>query len=145
MAVSHRGAISFGLVKVLVRHDNILVNIPASVGISVSNFSFVPVTVLAIATLFSSFIVLRSNSNALSPLASGMANTMVKDFEPSLYKYEYQVKLREIIEQKIAGKDIKASAPEVQVNAIDIKVTDLTLTERKALLQKAIKSEDGRN
>jgi non-homologous end joining protein Ku len=70
---------------------------------------------------------------------------MVKDFEPSLYKYEYQVKLREIIEQKIAGKDIKASAPEVQVNAIDIKVTDLTLTERKALLQKAIKSEDGRN
>lgn len=75
MAVSHRGAISFGLVKVLVRHDNILVNIPASVGISVSNFSFVPVTVLAIATLFSSFIALRSNSNALSPPASGMANT----------------------------------------------------------------------
>jgi DNA end-binding protein Ku len=45
---------------------------------------------------------------------------MVKDFEASLYKDEYQVKLREIIEQKIAGKDIKASAPEVQVNAIDI-------------------------
>ena len=45
---------------------------------------------------------------------------MVKDFEPSLYKDEYQVKLREIIEQKIAGKDITASAPEVQVNAIDI-------------------------
>ena len=53
-------------------------------------------------------------------MAKTLINTMVKDFEPSLYKDEYQVKLREIIEQKIAGKDIKASAPEVQVNAIDI-------------------------
>lgn len=40
--------------------------------------------------------------------------------EPSLYKDEYQVKLREIVEQKIAGKDITASASEVQVNVIDI-------------------------
>ena len=53
-------------------------------------------------------------------MAKTLINTMVKDFDPSLYKDEYQVKLREIIEQKIAGKDIKASAPEVQVNAIDI-------------------------
>lgn len=45
---------------------------------------------------------------------------MVKDFEPSLYKDEYQFKLREIIEQKIAGKDIVASTPDVQVNVIDI-------------------------
>ena len=53
-------------------------------------------------------------------MAKTLINTMVKDFEPSLYKDEYQVKLREIIEQKIAGKDITTSAPEVQVNAIDI-------------------------
>lgn len=53
-------------------------------------------------------------------MAKTLINTMVKDFEPNLYKDEYQVKLREIIEQKIAGKDITASAPEVQVNAIDI-------------------------
>ena len=39
---------------------------------------------------------------------------------PEVNEDEYQVKLREIIEQKIAGKDITASAPEVQVNAIDI-------------------------
>jgi len=53
-------------------------------------------------------------------MAKTLINAMVKDFEPSLYKDEYQVKLREIIEQKIAGEDITASAPEVQVNAIDI-------------------------
>lgn len=53
-------------------------------------------------------------------MARMLINTMVKDFEPSLYKDEYQVRLREIIEQKIAGKDIVASAPDVQVNVIDI-------------------------
>lgn len=53
-------------------------------------------------------------------MAKTLINTMVKDFEPSLYKDEYQVKLREIIEQKIAGKDIVASTPNVQVNVIDI-------------------------
>lgn len=41
---------------------------------------------------------------------------MVKDFEPNLYKDEYQVRLREIIEQKIAGKDIVASSPEIKDN-----------------------------
>ncbi len=55
-------------------------------------------------------------------MAKTLINTMVKDFEPSLYKDEYQFKLREIIEQKIAGKDIVASTPDVQVNVIDIKV-----------------------
>ena len=39
-------------------------------------------------------------------MAKTLINTMVKDFEPSLYKDEYQVKLREIIEQKISGKDV---------------------------------------
>jgi probable DNA repair protein cphy_1728 len=53
-------------------------------------------------------------------MAKTLINTMVKDFEPSLYKDEYQFKLREIIEQKIAGKDIVASTPDVQVNVIDI-------------------------
>ena len=53
-------------------------------------------------------------------MAKTLINTMVKDFEPSLYKDEYQVKLREIIEQKIAGKDVTVSSPDVQVNVIDI-------------------------
>ena len=53
-------------------------------------------------------------------MAKTLINTMVKDFEPNLYKDEYQVKLREIIEQKIAGKDIVASSPEIKVTAIDI-------------------------
>lgn len=53
-------------------------------------------------------------------MAKTLINTMVKDFEPSLYKDEYQVKLREIIEQKISGKDVTVSSPDVQVNVIDI-------------------------
>lgn len=53
-------------------------------------------------------------------MAKTLINTMVKNFEPSLYKDEYQVRLREIIEQKSAGKDIVASTPDVQVNVIDI-------------------------
>mgnify|MGYP001066847243 CR=1 FL=1 len=46
MAVSHRGAISFGLVKVLVRHNNILVKTTtdltvksAALGLDVSAFA----------------------------------------------------------------------------------------------------------
>lgn len=53
-------------------------------------------------------------------MAKTLINSMVKDFEPNLYKDEYQVRLREIIEQKIAGKDIVASSPEIKVTAIDI-------------------------
>lgn len=53
-------------------------------------------------------------------MAKTLINSMVKDFEPNLYKDEYQVRLREIIEQKIAGKDIVAPSPEIKVTAIDI-------------------------
>lgn len=59
-------------------------------------------------------------SEAELTMAKTLINSMVKDFEPNLYKDEYQVKLREIIEQKIAGKDIVASSPEIKVTAIDI-------------------------
>lgn len=53
-------------------------------------------------------------------MAKTLINSMAKEFEPSLYKDEYQEKLKEIIEQKIAGKEITVSEPEIKVNAIDI-------------------------
>ena len=53
-------------------------------------------------------------------MAKMLINSMIKEFEPSLYKDEYQARLREVIEQKIAGKEIVAAAPDVQVNVIDI-------------------------
>ena len=53
-------------------------------------------------------------------MAKTLINTMVKDFDPSLYRDEYQVRLREIVEQKIAGKNVAAPSLDVQVNVIDI-------------------------
>ncbi len=53
-------------------------------------------------------------------MAKTLINAMVKDFEPDLYKDEYQVRLKEIIEQKISGKEIVAASPEIRITAIDI-------------------------
>ena len=53
-------------------------------------------------------------------MAKMLINSMIKEFDPSLYKDEYRARLREVIEQKIAGKEIVAATPDVQVNVIDI-------------------------
>ena len=149
MAVSHRGAISFGLVHIpvglytatqdndihfnqLCREDGSRIKykkVCASCGKEVSAKDIVK----GFEYDKDKFVIMTDevkqapkepvhpevNETELT-MAKTLINTMVKDFEPSLYKDEYQVKLREIIEQKIAGKDITTSAPEVQVNAIDI-------------------------
>ena len=41
-------------------------------------------------------------------------------FDPEAYHDEYQVKLRKLIEDKIAGKDIVATSEENNVNVIDL-------------------------
>ena len=41
-------------------------------------------------------------------------------FNPSEYKDEFQVKLRELIESKIAGKEIVATVPQPQSNVINL-------------------------
>ena len=45
---------------------------------------------------------------------------MVKAFEPALYHDAYQVRLREIIEAKIQGKEIVAAKEESQASIINI-------------------------
>ena len=69
-------------------------------------------------------------------MAKTLINTMVKDFDPNLYKDEYQGRLREIIEMKIAGKEVVASSPEVKVTAIDIMEA-----LKQSLAQAGVKSE----
>ncbi|MBZ9624092.1 Ku protein [Clostridium sp. FP2] len=53
-------------------------------------------------------------------MAKALINSMVSPFNPSEYKDEYQIKLRELLETKIAGKDIVASKSEAPSNIINL-------------------------
>jgi len=53
-------------------------------------------------------------------MAKALINSMITPFEPSKYNDEYQVKLRELLETKIAGKDIVASKSETPTNVINL-------------------------
>lgn len=53
-------------------------------------------------------------------MAKKLIASMDTAFSPSQYKDEYQVRLRELIEQKIAGKEIIAATSEPQNNVIDL-------------------------
>lgn len=53
-------------------------------------------------------------------MAKLLINSMDTPFDPSKYKDEYQVKLRELIEAKISGKEVVASQPESAGKVIDL-------------------------
>ncbi|WP_291635885.1 Ku protein [Clostridium sp.] len=53
-------------------------------------------------------------------MAKALINSMITPFEPAKYKDEYQVKLRDLLETKIAGKDIVASKSEAPGNVINL-------------------------
>ena len=53
-------------------------------------------------------------------MAKQLVESMVENFDPSLYVDEYQVRLKEIIEDKIAGKEIVSAAPVNKTNVIDL-------------------------
>jgi len=53
-------------------------------------------------------------------MANALINSMVTPFNPVEYKDEYQVKLRELLETKIAGKEIVASKSEAPSNIINL-------------------------
>lgn len=53
-------------------------------------------------------------------MAKTLINSMDTPFNPAVYKDEFQVKLRELIESKIAGKEIVATTPEPQGNVINL-------------------------
>jgi len=53
-------------------------------------------------------------------MAKALINSMINPFNPSEYKDEYQVKLRELLETKIAGKEIVAIQSEAPSNVINL-------------------------
>lgn len=53
-------------------------------------------------------------------MAKTLVNSMVQAFEPELYKDEYQERLRQIIEDKIAGKEIVQAPENKPDNVINI-------------------------
>lgn len=53
-------------------------------------------------------------------MAKTLINSMDTPFDPSQYKDEYQIKLRQLIETKIAGQEIVAPKAEKQENVIDL-------------------------
>lgn len=59
-------------------------------------------------------------SEAELSMAKTLINSMDTPFNPSEYKDEYQIKLKELLESKIAGKDIVSPKPENQGNIINL-------------------------
>jgi DNA end-binding protein Ku len=53
-------------------------------------------------------------------MAKTLIRSMAKPFEPGLYKDEYQNRLRDLIQKKIAGKEIVAAKEEAPSNVIDL-------------------------
>ena len=74
-------------------------------------------------------------------MAKQLIQSMVQEFDPSLYEDEYQVRLKEIIEDKIAGKDIVSATPEKKTNVIDLmEALQASVKEEKSKKPKAKKS-----
>jgi len=68
-------------------------------------------------------------------MAKTLINSLNKEFQPELYHDEYQIRLREIIEDKIAGKEI------VQSQETDVyEITDLMDALKKSIEQQQRKS-----
>ncbi|MEZ4357383.1 MAG: Ku protein [Eubacteriales bacterium] len=53
-------------------------------------------------------------------MAKELIKTIDKPFEPEVYKDEYQSRLRELIQAKIAGKEISVPKPKKQDNVINL-------------------------
>lgn len=138
MAVSHKGAISFGLVHIPVAFEllraamkqenkvaiakNVMGNsetllciIPSEEGILVEKMFYSD----EIKEIPKSYAKPDLNESELT-MAKTLISSMVKPFEPELYKDEYQERLRKLIEDKISGKEIIAAKEDERGNVIDL-------------------------
>ena len=59
-------------------------------------------------------------SDAELNMAKTLISSMNTPFQPEEYQDEFQAKLRELLETKIAGKEVVAAAPEKHGNVIDL-------------------------
>jgi DNA end-binding protein Ku len=69
-------------------------------------------------------------------MAKLLINSMDTPFDPSKYKDEYQVRLRELIEAKISGKEVVAAEPKSAGKVIDL------MEALKASVDKAKKDKE---
>jgi len=69
-------------------------------------------------------------------MAKTLISSMDTPFDPSKYKDEYQVRLRELIETKISGKEIVAAEPDSAAKVIDL------MDALKASVEKAKKDKE---
>lgn len=95
--------------------ETLLAIIPAQDNILVSTMFFED----DIKEIPKSFVKPELNESELT-MAKTLIQSMVKPFDPSLYNDEYQERLRDLIEQKIAGKEIVAAKEEEPSNVIDL-------------------------
>ena len=66
-------------------------------------------------------------------IAKQLVKSMVQEFDPTLYKDEYQSQLREIIENKIQGKEVVVAQPEKATNIVDLmEALQASLKEEKS-------------
>lgn len=75
-------------------------------------------------------------SEAELNMAKLLINSMDTPFDPSQYKDEYQIKLRELIETKISGKEVVATEPESSGKVFDL------MEALKASVEKAKKDKE---
>lgn len=72
-------------------------------------------------------------------LASRLISDLSKDeFKPEIYKDEYKLRVLELVNQKVVGKEITATSPEVQQRA---QVIDLMEALKESLAKKGIKEK----
>ena len=68
-------------------------------------------------------------------MAKTLINSMNTPFDPAKYKDEYQIKLKDLIETKIAGKEIVAAQPEGTSNVVNL-MDALKASVEKANIEK---------
>jgi DNA end-binding protein Ku len=95
--------------------ETLLAIIPAQDNILISTMFFED----DIKELPKSYIRPNLNEGELK-MAKTLIESMVQPFEPALYKDEYQERLRDLIQGKIAGREIVAPREEAPSNVIDL-------------------------
>ncbi|MGI6746121.1 MAG: putative DNA repair protein YkoV [Firmicutes bacterium ADurb.Bin300] len=95
--------------------DTLMAIIPREDGILISTM-FYAADVKELQKNYNKPSVLQEEMN----MAKLLINSMDTPFEPSQYKDEYQTKLRELIENKISGKEIVAAKDEGTGKVIDL-------------------------
>ena len=79
-------------------------------------------------------------------MAKTRINSMDTPFNPASYHDEYQVKLRQLIEDKINGKEIVEPKGESAGNVIDLmEALQASIDQTKSTTKKATKSKGKKN